>query len=81
MPRYWHGSSLQLALRCRQEVRHMNRWLSAFFIIWLLTASAEALDEADRNRMSNLVGKAIQLQGDMLNVRRGSPQGGQAWEC
>src|SRR6266478_6002660 len=62
----------------------MNRWLSTFFIICLLTASAETLDEADADpmsNMSNLVKKSLQLRKDLSNVQRGSPLVGKAWEC
>ena len=59
----------------------MKRWLSTFFIICLLTASAEALDEADADGMSNLVKQSLQLRKDLSNVKGGSPLVGKAWEC
>ena len=55
--------------------------ISNFFVFCLLTASAHALDATDATRLDNLVRKSLQLEQDILSVRRGSPLGGQAWEC
>jgi len=59
----------------------MNRWLSTFFVICLLTASANALDESDATRIDNLARKSLQLEEDLSGVQRGSPLIGKAWEC
>jgi hypothetical protein len=55
--------------------------ISTFFVFCLLTASANALDATDATRLDNLVRKSLQLEQDILSVRRGSPLGGQEWEC
>jgi hypothetical protein len=63
-------------------VKAMRRWqitIAIFFIISLLTASADALDATDYTRMHNLGTTAIQLQEDMLNVQRGAQ--GKGFEC
>src|SRR5262249_29733879 len=60
---------------------NIQRWLSAFFVICLLTASANTLDESDARRIDNLARKSLQLQEDLSNVQKGSPLVGKAWEC
>jgi hypothetical protein len=55
--------------------------ISTFFVFCLLTASANALDATDATRLDDLVRKSLQLEQDILSVRRGSPLGGQEWEC
>ena len=55
--------------------------ISTFFVFCLLTASANALDATDAMRLDNLVRKSLQLEQDILSIRRDSPLGGQAWEC
>jgi hypothetical protein len=59
----------------------MNRWLSTFFVICLLTASANALDESDATRIDNLAQKSLQLEKDLSSAQKGSPLTGKAWEC
>ena len=55
--------------------------ISTFFVFCLLTASANALDATDAMRLDDLERKSLQLEQDILSARRGSPLGGQAWEC
>ena len=55
--------------------------ISAIFVVCLLTASANALDATNSDRMSNLMNKGTQLQKDILSVQKGSSQAGRAWEC
>src|SRR6516162_2260479 len=64
-----------------REVKGMNirRWLSTFFVICLLTASANAVDTNDADLMDNLWDKVIQLEKDTLSVQRS--QVGEAREC
>ena len=60
---------------------NIRRWLSPFFVICVLTASANALDESDATRIDNLAKKSLQLQEDLSSVQRGSPLVGKTWEC
>jgi hypothetical protein len=53
-------------------------FVSAFFVICLLTASADALDATNSDRMNNLMNKGTQLQKDMLSVQKGRSQTGKA---
>jgi hypothetical protein len=56
-----------------------RRCVAVFFVISLLTFSANALDRTDYTRMDNLTMKFLQLEQDILNVQPGTQ--GQAWDC
>jgi len=52
-----------------------RRWqisIATFFVISLLIASADALDNTDYTRMHNLLQKTIQLQRDILSANQGA---------
>jgi hypothetical protein len=53
---------------------NIRRWqisIATFFVISLLTASADALDASDYTRMHDLSQKTIQLQRDILSANQG----------
>jgi hypothetical protein len=61
---------------------NIRRWqisIATFFVISLLTASADALDATDYTRMRDLSQKTIQLQRDILSANQGAR--GDAVDC
>ena len=58
-------------------------FVSAFFVICLLTASADAFDASDATtRLDDLVRKSLLLEQSILSVQKSSsPQVDKAWEC
>jgi len=57
--------------------------ISAFFVICLLTASADAFDASDATtRLDDLVRKSLQLEQNILSAQKSSsPQVDKVWEC
>ena len=61
---------------------NIRRWqlsIATFFVISLLTATADALDATDYTRMHNLSQKTTQLQRDILSANQGAR--GNAVDC
>jgi hypothetical protein len=61
---------------------NIRRWqisIVTFFVISLLTASADALDATDYTRLHDLSQKTIQLQRDILSANQGAR--GNAVDC
>ena len=58
-------------------------FISAFFVICLLTARADAFDASDATtRLDDLVRKSLLLEQNILSVQKSiSPQVDKAWEC
>ena len=57
--------------------------ISAFFVICLLTARADAFDATDATtRLDDLVRKSLQLEQNILSAQKSSsPQVDKVWEC